>query len=402
MKRSSCGNSATSANGRPALLHLARRCGRRVATWSRLPSRRRPEVLKAMILPSPMAFRMLVEDAALSDRQMQQCRCSCPASSDARLARSQASFAMNGVGRHQVVCQSAAAAHVAGRSTRGAAAMTMRGCVPVWSVAYGPGGAQFCSSCGAAMARDEEEAGRVRKVVTVVFSDLAGSTGLGERLDPESLTLVMGLYFERTRAVLERHGGTVQKFIGDAVMAVFGIPVVREDDALRAVRAAAELRTALAELNTELVRDHGVSLELRTGVNTGEILAGDPAAAQALALGDTVNVAARLEQVASSGEVLLGHATWALVRDAVEVTRHGSAHPEGEERAGGCVAAGEGQPGRAWAGPTARPADGRARGGADQAGPVGRGGRRVALVPPRHGGGAGWCRQVPPGRGGAR
>jgi class 3 adenylate cyclase/tetratricopeptide (TPR) repeat protein len=157
-------------------------------------------------------------------------------------------------------------------------------------------------------------------VVTVVFSDLAGSTGLGERLDPESLALVMGRYFERARAVLERHGGTVQKFIGDAVMAVFGIPVVREDDALRAVRAAAELQTALAKLNTELVRDHGVSLELRTGVNTGEVLAGDPAAAQALALGDTVNVAARLEQVASAGEVLLGQATWALVRDAVEVT----------------------------------------------------------------------------------
>jgi class 3 adenylate cyclase/tetratricopeptide (TPR) repeat protein len=183
-----------------------------------------------------------------------------------------------------------------------------------------PEGARFCSSCGAAIARDEEEAGRVRKVVTVVFSDLAGSTGLGERLDPESLTLVMGRYFERTRAVLERHGATVQKFIGDAVMAVFGIPVVHEDDALRAVRAAAELPIALAELNAELVRDHGVSLELRTGVNTGEVLAGDPAAAQALALGDTVNVAARLEQVASSGEILLGQATWALVRDAVDVT----------------------------------------------------------------------------------
>jgi class 3 adenylate cyclase/tetratricopeptide (TPR) repeat protein len=183
-----------------------------------------------------------------------------------------------------------------------------------------PEGARFCSSCGAAVARDEEEAGRLRKVVTVVFSDLAGSTGLGERLDPESLALVMGRYFERTRAVLERHGGTVQKFIGDAVMAVFGIPVVHEDDALRAVRAAAELRIALVELNAELVRDHGVSLELRTGVNTGEVLAGDPAAAQALALGDTVNVAARLEQVARSGEILLGHATWALVRDAVEVT----------------------------------------------------------------------------------
>jgi class 3 adenylate cyclase len=194
----------------------------------------------------------------------------------------------------------------------------MRACVVCG--APSPEGARFCSSCGAAIARDQEEAGRVRKVVTVVFSDLAGSTGLGERLDPESLTLVMGRYFEWTRAVIERHGGTVQKFIGDAVMAVFGIPVVREDDALRAVRAAAELRTALAELNAELVRDYGVALELRTGINTGEVLAGDRAAAQALALGDTVNVAARLEQVAGSGEVLLGQATWALVRDAVEVT----------------------------------------------------------------------------------
>jgi class 3 adenylate cyclase len=89
-------------------------------------------------------------------------------------------------------------------------------------------------------------------VVTVVFSDLAGSTGLGERLDPESLTLVMGRYFEQARAVLERHGGTIQKFIGDAVMAVFGIPIVREDDALRAVRAAAELRTAPRSLSTSM------------------------------------------------------------------------------------------------------------------------------------------------------
>jgi class 3 adenylate cyclase len=91
----------------------------------------------------------------------------------------------------------------------------MRACVVCGTPS--PEGARFCSSCGAAIARDQDEAGRVRKVVTVVFSDLAGSTGLGERLDPESLTLVMGRYFERTRAVVERHGGTVQKFIGDAV-----------------------------------------------------------------------------------------------------------------------------------------------------------------------------------------
>jgi len=183
-----------------------------------------------------------------------------------------------------------------------------------------PEGARFCPSCGTAISRDEERSGRTRKVVTVVFSDLAGSTGLGERLDPESLTLVMGRYFEWARAVLEGHGGTVQKFIGDAVVAVLGIPLAHEDDALRAVRAAAELRTALARLNAELVRDYGVTLELRTGVNTGEVLAGDPAVAQALVLGDTVNVAARLEQAASPGEILLGEGTWALVRDAVEVT----------------------------------------------------------------------------------
>jgi class 3 adenylate cyclase len=183
-----------------------------------------------------------------------------------------------------------------------------------------PEGARFCPNCGTAISRDQEQSGRTRRVVTVVFSDLAGSTGLGERLDPESLALVMGRYFEWARTVLERHGGTIQKFIGDAVMAVFGIPAAHEDDALRAVRAAAELCTALAKLNSELVRDHGVTLELRTGVNTGEVLAGDPAAAQALALGDTVNVAARLQQAASPGEILLGEGTWTLVRDAVEVT----------------------------------------------------------------------------------
>jgi class 3 adenylate cyclase/tetratricopeptide (TPR) repeat protein len=180
-----------------------------------------------------------------------------------------------------------------------------------------PARARFCLNCGTPLAA---AGGReARKVVTVVFSDLAGSTSLGERLDPESLGRVMARWFAAMRAVLERHGGTVQKFIGDAVMAVFGIPALHEDDAVRAVRAAAELRRELEALNRDLARDWGVTLALRTGINTGEVVAGDPDVGDALVLGDAVNLAARLEQAAAPGEVLLGEPTWRLVRDAVTV-----------------------------------------------------------------------------------
>jgi len=158
---------------------------------------------------------------------------------------------------------------------------------------------------------------QVRKTVTVVFTDVAGSTSLGEQLDPESVRHVMARYFEEARAVLERHGGTVEKFIGDAVMAVFGIPQLHEDDALRAVRAAAEMRERLAVLNEELEAQWGARLAIRTGVNTGEVVAGDPAQGQAFATGDAVNVAARLEQAAEPGQILLGPDTFSLVRSAV-------------------------------------------------------------------------------------
>src|SRR2546425_1818472 len=137
-------------------------------------------------------------------------------------------------------------------------------------------GARFCSACG----RPLEAAApprEVRKVVTVLFSDVTGSTSLGERLDPESLRRVMARYFEEMKAALESHGGTVEKFIGDAVMAVFGIPVLHEDDALRAVRAALEMRERLEGLNQELQRDRGFTILTRTGINTGEVVAGDPA-----------------------------------------------------------------------------------------------------------------------------
>jgi class 3 adenylate cyclase/tetratricopeptide (TPR) repeat protein len=158
-----------------------------------------------------------------------------------------------------------------------------------------------------------------RKTVTVVFTDVTGSTSLGERLDPEALRRVMERYFGATRSVLERHGGMVEKFIGDAVMAVFGIPTTHEDDALRAVKAAAEMRERLAVLNTEIERERGVRLTVRTGINTGEAVVGDPESRHFYATGDAVNVAARLEQAAAPGEILLGPLTQQLVRDAVRL-----------------------------------------------------------------------------------
>jgi class 3 adenylate cyclase/tetratricopeptide (TPR) repeat protein len=166
--------------------------------------------------------------------------------------------------------------------------------------------ARFCSACGAELAVAERRR-ESRKVVTVLFCDLVGSTALGESTDPEALRTRMRGYFADLRAILERHGGSVEKFVGDAVMAVFGIPVAHEDDALRAVRAAWEMR--------EAVTAHG--LAARIGVNTGEVVVGGEA--ETLVTGDAVNVAARLEQSAPAGEVLLGSETRLLVRDAVRV-----------------------------------------------------------------------------------
>ena len=179
--------------------------------------------------------------------------------------------------------------------------------------------ARFCQNCATPLEALEPAAAEVRKVVTVVFADVTGSTALGERLDPEALRRVMARYFEAMSAAVERHGGTVEKFIGDAVMAIFGIPRLHEDDPLRAVRAAVAMRDALAALNVDLAREHGVSLEVRIGVNTGEVVAGDPATGQRLVTGDAVNVAARLEQASAPGEILLGETTHRLVRDAVQI-----------------------------------------------------------------------------------
>ena len=179
-----------------------------------------------------------------------------------------------------------------------------------------PDEARFCMACASPLV-ESAPSHEVRKSVTVVFCDVTGSTALGELLDPEALRRVMGRYFDTMKVAIERHGGTVEKFIGDAVMAVFGIPQVHEDDALRAVRAAVEMREGLLRLNKELERDHGVSLVSRIGVNTGEVVAGDPSTGQALVTGDAVNTGARLEQAAAPGEILIGEETYRLTRDAI-------------------------------------------------------------------------------------
>ena len=173
-----------------------------------------------------------------------------------------------------------------------------------------PDSFRFCPGCGAPLAAAPPR--QVRKVVTALFCDVTGSTALGEQLDPEVLKGVMNRYFEMLRATIERHGGTVEKFIGDAMMAVFGIPQVHEDDALRAVRAAAEIRDQLPVVADEV----GVTLRFRTGVNTGPVFMGE---GENMAIGDAVNVAARLEQAAAPGEIVLGTETLRLVRDAVMV-----------------------------------------------------------------------------------
>jgi class 3 adenylate cyclase len=160
----------------------------------------------------------------------------------------------------------------------------------------------FCPFCAAPLGEPGREQ---RKTVTVVFCDVTGSTAMGESVDPEALRALLAGYFERMRGILEAHGGTVEKFIGDAVMAVFGVPAAHEDDALRACRAAVEMRDALP----------GLGVEARIGVNTGEVVTGT---AERLVTGDAVNVAARLEQAAAPGVILIGGETHRLVRDAVE------------------------------------------------------------------------------------
>jgi class 3 adenylate cyclase/tetratricopeptide (TPR) repeat protein len=172
-------------------------------------------------------------------------------------------------------------------------------------------------ACSSPLAKVEPEGSR--RIVTILFCDLKGSTDLGEALDSESLRDVMSSYFDRMRSIIETHGGTVEKYIGDAVMAVFGLPRAHEDDGMRAVRTAWEMQSALSALNDELELRWGVRLAHRIGVNTGEVVAGDAVSRQRMVTGDAVNTAARLEQAAAAGQTLIGESTYGLVRHLVEV-----------------------------------------------------------------------------------
>jgi class 3 adenylate cyclase/tetratricopeptide (TPR) repeat protein len=156
-----------------------------------------------------------------------------------------------------------------------------------------------------------------RKLVTVLFADMVDSTVLADDLDPESFRALMDRYFAAAAEVVARHGGHVEKFIGDAVMAVFGIPRLHEDDALRAVTAAVELRDRVHELNADFLAAYGRAVAIRIGVESGEAMASERGGGELYVTGPTVNTAARLEQVAAPGTVLIGEATYHLVQDAV-------------------------------------------------------------------------------------
>jgi class 3 adenylate cyclase/tetratricopeptide (TPR) repeat protein len=192
---------------------------------------------------------------------------------------------------------------------------------------------RLCGYCGAALAPAGEQAGpeapappiaarEIRKMVTLVFTDIKDSTALTGSIDAEAMNEIKARYFSSMGERIRVHGGEVEKNIGDAIMAVFGRIRAREDDALRAVRAAHEMQSVLAEINEEFERSYGVRITNRTGVNTGELVVStDPKADQNLATGDAVNVAARLEQNAPPGEVLIGEITYELVRHHVDVER---------------------------------------------------------------------------------
>src|SRR5881409_1598007 len=176
-----------------------------------------------------------------------------------------------------------------------------------------PDDAAFCNSCGATLGTPSSSR-EVRKTVTIVFCDLTGSTELGEQTDPEALRALLARYFERMKAILEAHGGTVEKFIGDAVMAVFGVPTSHEDDALRAVRAAFALR----EDTSRRIAGSSIRVTLRVGVNTGEVVAATSVRRDFLVTGQAVNVGFRLQSAAQPGQILVGDLTHELTASQIE------------------------------------------------------------------------------------
>ena len=196
---------------------------------------------------------------------------------------------------------------------------TCPSCGQTWAPSF-----RFCGNCGTPLGSSSDggstpAAGitpEERKVVTVIFADISGSTEMATRLDPEDLRGVLRPFFDAMVEEIERFGGTVEKFIGDAVMAVFGVPVAHEDDEERAVRAAFAMQARMGALNREVTERAGGDLDLRVGVNTGEVLAAHSSHREGYVTGEVVNVAARLQTVAESGAVVVGQRT----RDATVAT----------------------------------------------------------------------------------
>jgi class 3 adenylate cyclase/tetratricopeptide (TPR) repeat protein len=171
-----------------------------------------------------------------------------------------------------------------------------------------------------------------RKLATILFADIVESTSLVGSIDPETMRLAFERYFDLAATVLTEHGGTVQRFIGDAVVAAFGVPTAHEDDALRGARAALELREAMVELNEGLERTFGLRLDLRIGLASGEVVAGDPEARETFATGDAINVAALLGETTPLGEIVLGELTRRLIAHAAQLEPHGEVRlREGDE-----------------------------------------------------------------------
>ena len=164
--------------------------------------------------------------------------------------------------------------------------------------------------------------------MTVLFCDLVGSTSFGEQVDPETARETMARYHEMARQAIEGNGGTLAKFIGDGVMALFGVPEVGEDDALRAVRTGVELQHRFAPLGDRITQRHGVEVGLRVGINTGELVVADD---DDDIVGDAVNTAARLESECVPGRVLVGEDTWRLTRSAVQYEVLGEVSVKGKQ-----------------------------------------------------------------------
>src|SRR5256884_2336133 len=181
-----------------------------------------------------------------------------------------------------------------------------------------PAGFKFCGACGTELDAAPATAREERKVITVLFADLVGFTSRAEKLDPEDVRALLSPYYARLRHELERHGGTVEKFIGDAVVALFGAPVAHEDDPERAVRAALAVRSAVERLNDQ---DAWLDLKIRVGVHTGEalvVLGARAAEGEGMAAGDVMNTAARLQSAAPVNGIVVGELTYRATRGAVE------------------------------------------------------------------------------------